>query len=513
MRLVTFLHTRGDDMLEKVDLKLSVSKEEYDEKIDNLRSELFLLQQDIKKLKIPVIILFEGWGASGKGSTISSVIRSLDPRGFDVYSISAVNEYEKRMPPLYRFWEKTPEYGNIAIFDRSWYFDISTNIIDTAGEFREKIESYDEINTFERQLSDDGTLIIKFFLHIDQKEQKQRFKKLLDDKTTAWRVTDKDKKHNKEYSEHFEAFDVMIGRTSNTTAPWNIIPATDKRYLRIKTLEIIIEQIKTHIKVKSDIEKSVIINNTISIQPEFYILKSNKLKEIDLTKDISDQEYEAKLKKYKDKIETLQNILYQKKIPVVIVYEGWDAAGKGGSIKRIASALDPRGYNVTTIAAPNECETGHHYLWRFWKKVPKTGHISIYDRSWYGRVLVERVEEYCKKEEWMRAYNEINEFEATLNKWGAVIIKFWLHIDKEEQLKRFNEREDTFSKKYKITGEDWRNRDKWDEYESSVDEMINYTSTDFAPWNIIEAKSKNFARIKTMEIFIDKLERILKKED
>ena len=234
---------------------------------------------------------------------------------------------------------------------------------------------------------------------------------------------------------------------------------------------------------------------------------------MDLTKDLSEDEYQEKLEKYKDRIEKLQNILYQKKIPVIMVYEGWDAAGKGGSIKRIASALDPRGYSVATIAAPNECEDSHHYLWRFWKKIPKTGHISIYDRSWYGRVLVERVEGFCSRSEWMRAYEEINEFEASLDKWGAVIIKFWLQIDRDEQLRRFNEREDTFSKKYKITDEDWRNRDKWDEYELAVSDMIRYTSTDFAPWNLIEANSKRHARIKTMEIFIDKIEERLKKED
>lgn len=500
-------------MLEKTDLRLSVTKEEYEGRIEGLRDGLFLLQQQIKKLGIPVIIVFEGWGASGKGSTISSVIRSLDPRGFDVYSVSPCNELEKRLPPLYRFWDKIPEYGNIAIFDRSWYFDISTDLIDSAGEFREKLESYDEINTFEKQLSDDGTLIIKFFLHIDQKEQKQRFKKLMEDKSTSWRVTEKDRKHNKEYVRHFEAFDIMIDRTSTPVSPWHVIPATDRRYLRIKTLEIITEKIESHIKMKSQIDENSIADDVISIHPRFRIVDRQDIKGMDLTKDVSEEEYQKKLDNYKDRIETLQNMLYQKKIPVIMVYEGWDAAGKGGSIKRIASALDPRGYSVATIAAPNECEGSHHYLWRFWKRIPKTGHISIYDRSWYGRVMVERVEGFCSRPEWMRAYQEINEFEASLYKWGAVIIKFWLQIDRDEQLRRFNEREGTFSKKYKITDEDWRNRDKWDEYELAVSDMIRYTSTDFAPWNLIEANSKRHARIKTMEIFIDKIEERLKKED
>jgi len=494
-------------MLEKVDLKQELSKQEYE--IEILRERLFILQQELKHNKIPVIILFEGWGAAGKGSTIASVINTLDPRGFNVFSIAPCNEFERRMPPLFRFWNNIPEYGKMSIFDRSWYFDISTDMIDCIGTFEEKIECYDEINTFERQLTDDGYIIIKFFLHISKKEQKQRFDKLLSDKNTAWRVTEKDKRHNKDYENHYKAFDVMIKQTNTIYAPWNIIPATDKRYTKLEVLRIIIEKIEkgiAEIPVLKDRSNSAF---RVLIRPKFTLLPASPLSDISLDKYISDEEYEVKIKECKDKLRTLQNITYQRKIPIVIVYEGWDAAGKGGNIRRIASALDPRGYDVIPIEAPNECERVRHYLWRFWKQVPKTGHIAIFDRSWYGRVLVERIEGFCTKGEWLRAYNEINEFENSLKQWGAIVLKFWLQIDKDEQLKRFNEREETTGKEYKMTDEDWRNREKWDLYQSAADDLIKYTNTYFAPWTIVESNSKKYSRIKVMETLIKAIEKQL----
>ena len=244
----------------------------------------------------------------------------------------------------------------------------------------------------------------------------------------------------------------------------------------------------------------------IKIHPKFTLLEDIDLDKLDLNQIISDEEYEYRLKAYKEKLSELHNKVYQKKIPIVIGYEGWDAAGKGGNIKRLTSALDPRGYNVTTIAAPNEAERQHHYLWRFWKAMPKNGHIAIFDRTWYGRVMVERIEGFCKEDDWKRAYNEINEFENSLSRWGCIIIKFWLQIDKEEQLRRFNEREEIPAKNYKITEEDWRNREKWDDYEEALKDMIKYTSTDFAPWTIIEANNKKYARLKALKTLIDRIE-------
>lgn len=491
-------------MLEKIDLSKKISKEEYSQSIDGLRDKLAVLQQELKNNKIPVIVVFEGWGASGKGSVIASLINPLDPRGFKVNTVTPSNEFEKRMPPLYRFWENIPPYGHIAIFDRSWYLDVSTNLIDNVGEFEEKIESYDEINVFEKHLTDEGYVIVKFFLHISKKEQKERFEKLIKNKSTTWRVTEKDLKHNKDYEKHYKAFDVMINQTNTVNAPWHIIPSTDKRYTKKRVLEIMIAEIEEAIENKK-MQKSSELTK-IKIHPKFTLVEENGLNELDLDKHISDEEYEDRLKAYKSKLSFLHNKVYQKKIPIVIGYEGWDAAGKGGNIKRLTSALDPRGYNVTTIAAPNEAEAQRHYLWRFWQAMPKTGHITIFDRTWYGRVMVERIEGFCKENDWKRAYNEINEFEDSLSRWGCIIIKFWLQIDKEEQLRRFNEREQTLAKNYKITDEDWRNREKWDIYEEALKDMLKYTSTDFAPWTVIEANNKKFARLKALETLISRIE-------
>ena len=238
-------------------------------------------------------------------------------------------------------------------------------------------------------------------------------------------------------------------------------------------------------------------------------LLNGVLTSVDLNKDLKPEEYREKRKKLQKKLAKLQNQLYQKKIPVILAFEGWDAAGKGGAIKRLTEAMDPRGYQVVPISSPNDVEKAHHYLWRFYEHFPKTGHMAIFDRTWYGRVLVERVEHFATKKEWQRAYNEINEMEAHLVEEGAVVLKFWIHIDKDEQKKRFEARQDTPEKQWKITDEDWRNREKWEAYEQAVDEMLQKTSTANAPWHIIESVDKRYARIKAMEIVIDAIERAL----
>jgi polyphosphate kinase 2 (PPK2 family) len=198
-----------------------------------------------------------------------------------------------------------------------------------------------------------------------------------------------------------------------------------------------------------------------------------------------------------------------KRIPVVIAYEGWDAAGKGGNIRRLTEHLDPRGYEVVPIAAPNDIELAHHYLWRFWREVPKAGHITIFDRTWYGRVLVERVEGFCTVTDWRRAYREINEMERHLTAFGTVLCKFWLQIDRKEQLRRFREREAIAYKKWKITDEDWRNRRKWKAYQAAVEEMLARTSTPHAPWTIVESNCKWYARIKVLDTVIDAIKKAL----
>lgn len=468
----------------------NVEKEKY-------RNELAKRQMVIKDAKMPVIVVLEGWSSAGKGSAVSSIIKNMDPRFFKVYNMDVMSEDEERKPFLYRHAARIPRQGNFSFFDGSWmdelvcmraYKEISKD------EFDSRISI---INDFERSLSDNGYLIVKFFLDIDKKTQEERIGKLLDSKNTAWRVSAADVWQNAHYDRFAKLYKKYMAATDTVVAPWHVIKASDKDEVERFIASTIISAIDDA------------VNNPRTpeiIEDKFELVKTKPLAKYDFSdKVISDEEYKSRLKELKKELSKLHNKLYRKKIPLIIAYEGWDAAGKGGNIKRIASALDPRGCEVHPIASPNPDEKERHFLWRFYNRLPRTGHVAIFDRTWYGRVMVERLEGFCSENDWKRAYNEINEFERDLTDWGAIVIKFWIHIDKDTQLARFNERAATPEKQWKITDEDWRNREKWDLYEGAIDEMIEKTSTEFAPWYVVESVDKKYARIKALEIVIDKI--------
>lgn len=466
-----------------------------------LEKNLSALQQKIRDRKLPVIILLEGWGASGKGTLIADMIKMLDPRFFKVYSTLPATEAERRYPLMKRFWERIPEYGMMSVLDRSWYQELAIAKMEDGITDEEYVRRVNSVNTFERQLSDDGYLIIKFFLHISQKEQKKRFLKLREDSATKWRVTELDKKRHKNYAEYYKQFDDMLTRTNTPYCPWRIIDTTDRSFTRFQMFNILVSQITNAVNTES--APAVFLEETAH---RFPLAPCPKLADVKLeNKVLQPSKYYDELKKNQKELSKLHGKIYKRKIPVILLFEGWDAAGKGGAIKRVSYALDPRGYEAVPIAAPDKRELNHHYLWRFWNNLPKSGHITIFDRSWYGRVMVERIEGFTTPERCAMAYREINEFEEELVGEGAVILKFWMQIDKDEQLKRFNDRLNTPEKQWKITDEDWRNREKWDEYETAVNEMLMRTSTEAAPWHIIEANDKLYARIKVMNTIIDKL--------
>jgi len=511
-------------MLKEIDLtdkSYNLSKKEYKAEIERLETRLSELQREIIDLKIPVIIAFEGWSASGKGTCISKILYPLDPRYFNVYTMDKVPEDVAMHPFLWNYWLKTPPNGRITIFDKSWTRSILHERQAKRPLSQSETDSfYHDVKAFERQLTDGGTLIIKLFLHISKDKQKRRFDELLKSPDTAWRVDKHDIEQNKNYETRLNYFDDMTKKSNFDFSKWNIIEADDEQYAAIKIYKTIIGAIEGKIDecvgancvrplpAKSDDIKYS--GRTQFAPTETPPQIKPILSSINLDKDIEQNEYKEQLKYYQDKMAYLGFKLYAKRKPVVIVYEGWDAAGKGGNIKRLTQKLDPRGFEVTPVAAPSQEELAHHYLWRFWKAMPKDGHIAIFDRSWYGRVLVERVEHLCSDDDWNSAYTEINDMELHLHDHGAVIFKFWLHIDKDEQLNRFNMRQSEPSKQYKITDEDWRNRDKWDDYEKAVDEMIYKTSTDYAPWTIVESNSKKYARIKTLKLVVETLEEKLK---
>ncbi len=495
-------------MLENIDLNKKLSKKEYDEQMDILESQMGRLQRECKALGIPILIVFEGYGSAGKGLQIGKLIHSMDPRGFEVHTIKEETPEERMYPFMWRFWTKTPVKGKIAIYGGSWYRKVLIDRFEDRTPDKELKLAFDSINSFERQLSDDGNLIIKLLLIIDKNEQKKRFDKLEENIETSWRVTDGDRKRNEEFERYSSMMEEMLFNTDTDYAPWTIIESVDRRYATVKIYNTVIKAMTEQIKkVKAAAQRH---------EPETDDSRSDMqvsiLSKADLSLKYTREEYKEKLDYYQNKIELLHSELYRKRIPVVLCFEGWDAGGKGGAIKRLTDHMDPRGYVVNPTAAPNDIEKAHHYLWRFWRAMPKAGHIAIFDRTWYGRVMVERIEKLCSPDEWKRAYREINEMEEDLYDEGAIIIKFWMHIDKDEQERRFKERQNDPDKQWKITDEDWRNREKWDQYETAINEMIMRTSTEHAPWVIVEGNDKYYARIKVLKTVTEAIEKRLEKE-
>ncbi len=356
-------------------------------------------------------------------------------------------------------------------------------------------------------MTNDGTLIIKFFLHIEKKIQKKRFQRLESNTATQWRVTKEDRRHHKQYEVYLTAYEDMLTKTHTEASPWTIVESHDWRYATLKVFETFVGMVKKRIN-----QEELKRGNTPSDSKQTHEMITapvSILDKVDLSQALDQTKYARKLKPLQERMRELEHEVYRRRIPVVIVYQGWDAGGKGGNIRRLVQRLDPRGYEVVSIGAPNEIEKQHHYLWRFWKKFPKAGHFVIFDRSWYGRVIVERIEGFCAEEEWRRAYFEINEMEEQWANFGTVIFKFWLHISSEEQLQRFKRREEISHKQWKITEEDYRNREKWDLYKEAVDEMLYRTSTAYAPWSIIASNDKRYARVEVLDTIVNTLEKRL----
>lgn len=502
-------------MLEKIDLSRKAEKEVYRQAKETYGPRLGLAQRRLKEAGIPVLILFDGMDAAGKGTQINRLIQFLDPRGFDVYASSRVTEDEAMRPFLWRFWTLTPENGRIAVFDRSWYRKVREDRFEGRTAKKELAEAFRDICSFEKQLTDSKAVIIKLFLYISREEQKKRFKKLEESGETAWRVTKEDWKRNEDYDRYLKINEEMLERTDTEYAPWTIIEATDKSYGAMKILKTVTETLEDALaktaeeeRLKEEKKKAAETLLKAGENPaENSRYQNGVLSGIDLSKTMTRETYKKEIDRLQKKLELLHSELYRLRIPVVLGFEGWDAGGKGGAIRRLTSHLDPRGYQVCPTAAPNDIEKKHHYLWRFWNRMPKAGHIAIFDRTWYGRVMVERIEGFCREEEWRRAYQEINEMESHLVNAGAVVLKFWLQIDKDEQKRRFEERMRIPEKQWKITDEDWRNREKWDQYELAVNEMLVRTSTAYAPWIVVEGNCKYYARVKVLRTVVEALEK------
>ena len=469
------------------------------QKYKKLEEEVAGLQRRCRELKIPVMVVFEGLSAAGKGTLINRIIQPMDPRGFKVTCISDPTSDELSRPFLWRFWRRTPSADRMAIFDRAWYRSIIDGQVNGSLGKEALAKAYTDIRAFERQFKDGGTLIIKFHLHISKEVQHQRLEELRANQSTAWRVTDEVLLRHQRHDQYCEAIERMFLETDLPDTPWEKIDAVDLNIAAHKVLERFASSLRERVKAEEKGKDSK-PNRDSEKPPKFTDAPS--LKKARLENTLAKEDYFSLLDERQAQIRDLQSEAYRRRIPVVIVYEGQDAAGKGGNIRRLTQQMDPRGYEVIPVSAPNVVEKAHHYLWRFWTEFPKAGHVTIFDRSWYGRVLVERVEGFCTKGDWRRAFREINEMEENFHHFGAIILKFWIQISNKEQLNRFRARENDPRKSWKLNEEDWRNREKWANYEEAVEEMFLRTHAPNAPWTIIEGNCKRHARIQALDAVI-----------
>lgn len=482
-------------MLETLDLHQSLDKETYRLQMEGLMRQLRTLQNACWEKQLGMVIVLEGWAASGKGAIVKKMVQYMDPRGFTVHPIWPPTQEEQRYPFLWRFWQRLPAYGDLGFFYHSWYTHVlEDRLFERVSEAQVPILMR-QINAFERQLADDGMAIAKFWVHVSRKELQKRLKRYAADPLQAWRVRPEDWQQAKSYQRYTAHAEDMLIQTSTGPAPWTLVEGNCKRWARVKVLSGVVATMTEALDRLHSQAPPIRLAPQAELQPT----EPNLLAQVDLTKALTSDLYKKRLRHAQVKLRTLQQRIYEEQVPVLVLFEGWDAAGKGGAIKRLTDILDPRNYFVQPFAAPTDEEKSHHYLWRFWRQLPTAGTIGIFDRSWYGRVLVERVEGLADDGAWRRAYREINEFEDQLIAAGYVLVKFWLHISKDEQLARFTEREQDPFKQYKLTEEDWRNRDRWPLYEVAINQAIQRTSTPVAPWSLVPANDKLYARVMVVE--------------
>ena len=487
-------------MFESAELGHKIDKDVYKKAVPQMRADLLDAQYDLKEQgKIPVIVLVSGQDGAGKGETINILYEWMDPRFISTLAFSAPTDEERERPYMWRYWRALPPKGRVGIFAGSWYSSPIHDRIDGSMTQAAMDQRIDQINRFEQMLVNEGALVLKFWFHLTKEGQRRRLKALEKDPRTAWRVTKWNWDRLKTYDE-LQAVAGHVLRTTNTPwAPWIIVEGEDDRFRSLTAGKIILDAIRKRL-AEADRQATPVAP---PVQPN--IDGRDIISELDLTHKLSKKQYEDQLAKWQGRLSELVRDPRFKQHSLICVFEGSDAAGKGGSIRRVTASMDARQYQIVPIAAPSEEERAQPYLWRFWRHMPRVGRVTIFDRSWYGRVLVERVEGFCAEADWLRAFTEINDFEHELTGAGAIIVKFWLQVSKEEQLRRFKEREKIEFKRFKITDEDWRNREKWDAYHQAVCDMVDRTSTGLVPWTLVEANDKGYARVKVLRTICERL--------
>jgi len=505
-------------MFEAAEVGRKLPKSDYKAQVPQLRSELLAAQQELRNARFPVIVLFAGVDTAGKGETVNLLNEWMDPRWIVTRGYTDPSGDERERPRLWRYWRDLPARGRLAMFLSAWYSSPIRQRVAGRISTAEFDSLLDQIAAFERTLTDDGAVVVKFWMHLSKKAQKKRLKEFEKDPLQRWRVTKEQWKHWGMFEKFVSAADRAIRRTSTDAAPWHIVEGEDERYRTIVVATELRDAIRRELERSVDVARRPRAAGRTSraagavsviqrVEREFNVLDN-----LDLSQKIADDEFEGELARLQARLNLLQRRAGKRGVSTILVFEGWDAAGKGGAIRRVTGSLDARDYQVIPIAAPTDEERAHHYLWRFWRHLSRAGRLTIFDRSWYGRVLVERVEGFATEAEYMRGYGEINHFEEQLVTDGILLLKFWIHISKAEQLRRFRDRSHTSYKRWKITDEDWRNRKRWDDYTAAVNDMVARTSTKIAPWTLVEGNDKNFARIKVLRTLADRLKDRLKQQ-
>lgn len=491
-------------MFEAVELGQTLDKQAFKKQEGEIRAALLQAQRDLAEHNIPLLVIVAGVEGSGKGEVVQRLHKWFDTRNLGTHAFWDETDEETDRPYEWRFWKRLPPRGQIGIMFGGWYWTpLYQHATGKHGE-SELDEATRRINELERMLFQDGMLVVKLWFHLPKGDFKKRMKRRREVQKHLRSGTRRRKPVG--YEDFIHAAERVIRHTDSAESPWKLIEAEDKNFRDMSVAKALLARIQQRLRDKRSADKRV------SVHPMVEPIQDNPvsiLDKVDLSSTLSDNEYNKQLDHYQEQLHRLSWQAYDAKRSTVVVFEGWDAAGKGGAIRRVTSAVDARLYNVISIAAPTDEERAHHYLWRFWRHVPRAGYMTLYDRSWYGRVLVERVEGFAKPYEWARGYHEINDFEEQLTDRGAVLCKFWLQISADEQLRRFEERQQTSWKQHKITDEDWRNRDKWQDYWQAVNTMVEHTSTSIAPWTLVPANDKRVARVEVLKTLCERLEQAL----
>ena len=491
-------------MFESAEIGHKLGKTEFKKQEPKLRQRLLDLQTQLAaQAKFPVLILVNGVDGAGKGETVNLFNEWMDPRNIHTYAFGPRTDVERDRAEMWRFWQALPPKGRIGIHFGSWYTDPIMERVSGHARRAEFERRLSRIRHFERMLVSEGALLIKLWFHLSKKGQKKRLNELASRKETSWRVSAEDWRRFKKYDAFIDICEDAIRATSEGEAPWYVIEGSDHEYRSLTAGRLLEDALKARLAGT----KPVIAPPAPPPPPP--LDGRTLLGAFDYKRTVSRDVYAKRLVKAQRDLSLLTRSKKMAGRSLVTVFEGMDAAGKGSTIRRITHALDARFYRVIPVAAPTEEERAQPYLWRFWRQIPGHGRAVIFDRSWYGRVLVERVEKFCSELDWMRAFGEINDFEEQLAESGAIVAKFWLSITPGEQLKRFKARKATPHKRFKITAEDWRNRKKWPQYERAVEDMLERTSTEPAPWDVVASDDKAFSRIEAIEKLVGRIEAAL----